>query len=157
MTTKRALSHLETAITIVDRAERQILALAETLDQAIREIEAIVDDEDYPVEDVLVESATGNETKFILSRAEVKAGSVSVLVDGTAIISTAFTVSGNVITPNTTIPADSRIIARYTVLGLKSQISAILPRLSDLSAADFTAAIQRFRVARDWIRTNYGT
>lgn len=151
MTTKRAMQHLQALVELDDRAGVQLNALASTLRQVIAQMDAILDDADQAIDEVLAEVTTGLETSFLLARTPVKAGSVDIYLDGVKVLRSNYTVVGDLITPAGPVPAGKRLTAKYTMLGLKAQIAELLAGMDDLTAAQFAAKKARYLVAIQWI------
>lgn len=154
MTTKRAMQHLQALIELDERAEMQLSALAGTLKHVIAQMDAILDDADQSVSEVLAEQTTGQEAKFTLGREPVKAGSVALYMSDKAVAKMGYTVNGNVITPAVTIPAGKQLRADYVLLGLKAQTAELLAGMSDLTAAQFAAKKSRYQKVVQWIEAN---
>lgn len=151
MSIKRAMQHLQALVELDERAEVQLAALAVTLRQVIAQMDAILDDVDQAIDEVLVEVTTGLETSFLLARTPVKVGSVDIYLDSVKVLRANYTVVGNLITPAGPIPAGKRLTARYTMLGLKAQIAGLLVGMDDLDAGHFVAKKAKYLAAIQWI------
>ena len=154
MATKRAMAHLQSLIELDARAETQLAGLAGTLKQVIEQMDAILEDADQPVSEVLTETTTGQEASFALKREPVKAGSVTLKLNSTVVAKAGYTVDGNVITPLVAILAGKTLTAQYVVLGMKSQTAEILLGMSDLTAAQFAAKKAKYQMVVQWIEAN---
>jgi len=154
MATKRAMAHLQSLIELDERAEAQLSALAGTLKQVIAQMDAILEDADQPVSEILAEQTTGKETSFNLAREPIKAGSVKLFLNNAAVAKTGYTVAGNVISPATNVPAGKTLKAEYVTLGLKTQAAELLAVMSNLTAAQFSAKKEKYQKVIQWIEAN---
>jgi hypothetical protein len=154
MATIQALTRLTAGLELAERADQQARALAQTFKNVLAEIDAILLDADMPIAATLVEKAVGNETQFSL-RAPIAPGSVKLLINGKP--STAFTVDENsgALTLSTPVAKDAQVGAKYTVLGLRSQLEplaaavGITPEIVGARKAKYLQAIK-------WIEANFG-
>ena len=151
--TPRALSHLQSLLDLTERADTQITALARTLRSVNEQIDAMLDDEDVDMREVLAESATGEETLFRLSRNPIIADSVVVLIDGQIVSADAYAVDAaqNAIVPLAIVPAGVLIEAKYRVAGLRTQIVELLETMPTLSPQDFLDRKAGYKTAIAWI------
>jgi len=154
MATKRAMAHLQSLIELDERAEAQLSALAGTLKQVIAQMDAILEDADQPVSEILAEQTTGKETSFNLAREPIKAGSVKLFLNNAAVAKTGYTVAGNVISPATNVPAGKTLKAEYVTLGLKTQAAELLAVMSNLTAAQFAMKKAKYQKIIQWIEAN---
>ena len=151
--TPRALSHLQSLLDLTERADTQITALARTLRSVNEQIDAVLDDEDVGMREVLAESATGEETLFRLSRNPIIADSVVVLIDGQIVSADAYAVDAaqNAIVPLVPIPAGAEISVVYRVAGLRTQIAELMATMPTLSAQAFLERRAAYETAIAWI------
>lgn len=158
MATVRALSHLNALVELVERADLQIGGLAVTLGSVIEQMDAVMEDGDLEVAEVLVEEATGAEVEFRLSQVPVRAGSVTVYVNDEVVGDTSYEVDEvtGVITPLVAVPAGSEVRAEYVVMGLASQVVVLLNQVPALDAAYFLERKARYQQATAWITENFG-
>lgn len=154
MSTKRAMDCLQGLIELDERAQLQLSALAGTLRQVIAQMNAILEDADQPVSEVLVEQTTGKETSFTLKKEPVQVGSVKLYLNTTAVAKAGFTVVGSLITPVATIPAGKMLRAAYVVSGLKTQTTELLAGMTDLNVEHFVAQRAKYLQAITWIEAN---
>jgi hypothetical protein len=117
-------------------------------------MDAILEDADQPVSEVLVEQTTGKETSFILKREPVLVGSVKLYLNMTAVAKAGFTVVGSLVTAVAVIPAGKLLRAAYVVSGLKTQTTELLAGMDDLKAADFTVRKAKYAQVVTWIEAN---
>jgi hypothetical protein len=148
------MEHLQGLIELDQRAGMQMSALAATLKQVIAQMDAILEDADQSVSEILTDLTTGLETKFTLNREPVKIGSVKLYLNSTVVATAGYTVAGNVITPVAAIPAGKILRADYIVLGLKTQTTELLAGMDDLKATYFTARRAKYSAAAAWIEAN---
>ena len=156
MSTVRALSHLSALIDLSKRADQQIQATAAMLGSVIEQMDAILNDEDRPVEQVLVENSVGNETKFQLPQeASIKSGSERVVVDGAEVPQSAFVAdeATGVISLKKAAPSGKRIAVRYTELGLKAQTQALIEELPELSGTHFANKRAHYLAIQQWLKS----
>ena len=155
MATTRALSHLKALIDLVERADRQIAGLAVTLTSVIEQMDAVTEDADQEVVEVLVEVTTGAETEFRLSRTPV--GSLALYIDGQVVAAANYEadLATGAITPLVAVPAGAEMRAEYVVLGLASQAAELLARVSEIDAAWFAARKAKYQTAIVWIGDNF--
>ena len=151
MATKRAMQKLQTLVELDERAGMQMAALAGTLQQVVAQMDAILEDADQSIDEILIEATTGTESEFRLSRDPVKAGSVVLFLDGVKVAKTGYSVAGNVITPTTAVPAGKAVRAQYTMEGLKTQTAMLLASMDDLDAAYFAGRRTKYQQAIAWI------
>ena len=151
MATKRAMQHLQALVELDERAEAQLNALASTLRQVIAQMDAILDDADQPIDEVLIELTTGLETSFTLARGPVKADSVDIYLNTVKVPRANYTIAGNLITPANPVPAGKRLTAKYTVEGLKAQTVEIIEAMDDLTVAQFATKRAKYLLAAQWI------
>ena len=154
MSTKRAMEYLQGLIELDQRAGMQMSALGNTLRQVIAQMDAILEDADQPVSEVLAEQTTGKETSFTLKRELVQVGSVKLYLNTTVVAKAGYTVLGNIITPVAAIPAGKILRADYIVSGLKTQTAELLAGMDDLKATYFTARRAKYFAAAAWIEAN---
>lgn len=154
MATKRAMEHLQALVELDERATLQLAALAGTLKQVIVQMDAILDDADLAVSEILTEQTTGAETQFVLGRTPVKLGSVALKLDGVAVPKAGYAVAGNIVTPKTAVTVNKKLRADYIVLELKAQTVELMAGMDDLSAAGFQARKTRYQQAIQWIEQN---
>ena len=154
MSTKRAMEHLQGLIELDERAGMQLSAVGNTLRQVITQMDAILEDADLPVSEVLVEQTTGQEKSFTLKKEPVLVGSVKLYLNTTAVAKAGFTVVGSLVTPVAAIPAGKLLRAAYIVSGLKTQTTELLAGMDDLKAADFVAKKDKYSKVIAWIEAN---
>ena len=151
--TPRALSHLQSLLDLTERADTQITALARTLRAVIEQIDAVLDDEDVEVREVLAGSATGTEERFALACSPVIGESVVVYANGAAVDAAVYTVDAatNAIVPLVPIPAGAEISVVYRVAGLRTQIAELMATMPTLSAQAFLERRAAYETAIAWI------
>jgi len=155
MSTRRALSHLQSLVELDERASKQVAALAATLKQVIAQIDAILDDSDEQVAEVLVDNSVGDEKELRLSRTPVKRGTVILYVNEKVVAEEQYEIEGEKIIPINKVPSNIQIRAEYVVEGLKTQSAALLAQMDDLDAGYFIERKGMYRQAINWIEENF--
>jgi hypothetical protein len=140
-------------VEIIQRADRQLQGLARTLREVNGQIDAVLDDEDLTVTEVLVEEATGDEAEFRLAQSPVSAEGFVLAVNGSPVSTDVYDLdaSQGVVTPSVAVPQGSTISAEYTVPGLASQCAELLALMPDLSATYFLSRRTAYGAATRWI------
>lgn len=156
MSTKRALAHLSGMIEITERADQQIAALASTLRGVNAQIDAVLDDVDLAIEEVVIAEATGTERALVLTHEIVDESTVKLWVAGKMLAADKYTVHGGMIGLASSPPEGARVLAKYTTRGLRTQVGRLLETMSELDAADFLSRKNQYNQIVTWIEENYG-
>lgn len=154
MSTKRAMAHLQGLIELDERAETQLSTLAGTLKQVIAQMDAILEDADQLISEVLAEQTSGQEKSFALGHEPVKSGSVKLYLNDKAVSETGYTVANNIVTHVAAVPAGKKLRAEYMVFGLKAQIGELLAGMSDFTVAQFAVKKTKYQKVILWIEAN---
>lgn len=157
MATKRALTALQTVISLSDEADRRIVALAGQLTVVIDEIDAILDDTNRQVFETVTETYSPGEA-LILGQVPVVEGSETLLLNGNPVPRDNYKISYSTgeIEPLVDVPEGAEITAQYTVMGLAAQVGQILSALPELSADQFLTRKDAYEQAIAWIREHFG-
>ena len=151
MATKRALSHLGAVVTAQENIEQRFANLITRMQQYNARIDAILQDSDRNVAEVITESTTGLEA-LSLAQMPVKAGSVTLYLDDVEVHSSAYEV--NLATGQITsadVPVGKQLRAEYQVEGLTSQVGDLIATMPGLTAQDFLSAKAHYETAIAWI------
>lgn len=157
MATRRALSHLQALVVLQERADREIIGLAQTLMAANDQIDAILEDSDREVVETVTESYSSGEV-LRLAQEPVKPGNEALYLDGSRVSSEAYDIdyATGTITPNAQPVEGATITAEYMVAGLATQIGELLSQMPGVKAQDFLDKRDSYETAIQWIRDNYG-
>jgi hypothetical protein len=146
----QAIHELSNLIDLTQRADQQIDALANTLQQVVGTIDGILESQDRAVTETLVESATGSETAFLLT--DTPLSGIVLRVNGTKVTEANYTLVGRTVTPNAAVPVGATLTATYTVAGMARLVGNLLEVTPDLDAAYFLARKDAYETAIAWIK-----
>jgi hypothetical protein len=146
----QAIHELSNLIDLTQRADQQIDALANTLQQVVGTIDGILESQDRAVTETLVESATGSETAFLLT--DTPLSGIVLRVNGTKVTEANYTLVGRTVTPNAAVPVGAKFTAAYTVAGMARLVGNLLEVTPDLDAAYFLARKDAYETAIAWIK-----
>jgi len=155
MATKRALSHLQAITEMTEQSDAQIRNLAATLRQTVVQMDAVLNDADREVDEILTEETTGDEAEFVLQDSPILEGSLQVYVNDGAAPKNAFVLDGKAIRPVKSVPKGKTVRAAYTVAGLKTQTAALMRELDDVDSASFVAWRTKALRVIEWIEKDY--
>jgi len=155
MATKRALSHLNAIVETQEITQNQFARLVTRMQRYNSNVDAILQDADRPVAEIIVETVTGKEA-LSLAQTPIKAGSVMLYLNDVEVSPLAYEV--NYATGQITyasVPAGKTLRAEYTVEGLTSQVSNLLSTMPGLVAQDFLDTKANYETAITWIRQRF--
>ncbi len=151
MATKRALSHLNAVVTAQGRISQHLARLITRMQQYNASIDAILQDADRAVAEVITEATTGLEA-LSLAQMPVKAGSVTLYLDDVEVHSSAYKVdlaTGQI--TYASVPIGKRLRAEYQVEGLTSQVGDLIATMPEFTAQGFLDVQANYETAIAWI------
>lgn len=136
-----------------ERIEAAAQSLATVLESAIDYIDVLEgSQEEEVVGEVLVESATGEETHFLVAKPPIKPGTVTLYRDGTVVDPQHYTIKKNAaVVPTVAIPEGSKLTVDYTYRGERADVVDAAADFEGLSLAELKQSRADYQTALQWI------